>query len=448
MIKLLPHQERAIKEANNRNKIGYYLDMGLGKTFVGSEQAKIYDNDVILVICQNSKVGDWSEHYEKFYDYEVFPITSAKILNNFVDYAGKKVGVINYEKTYRDNYKRLLTLKDFTLIIDESSVLGNPKTNISKFVKKLDFKNLLLLSGTPTSAKYEKLWFQLNLLGWDIKENRFCDQFLNRTLIKRFGRRFYQINKKDPYKNINRLKRKMRQYGCVFMKTEEVFDLPEQNFIEIKVDNDKNYKEFEEHCVVKFKDVKFVGDTVLVYRLGLRQLASVYNKNKQQVLKDLINSTEGRLIIFYNFVKEMEAIKECIPKDRPISYVNGDLVDKTNYKLYDNSITLMQYQSGAKGHNMQMANHLIFYSPTEKCEDYMQSIKRIHRIGQEKPCFYYKLIVKDSIEELIFNTLEKGEDYTNELFNTRIQSKTFSTISKLKRDRTREKETRNDIEKI
>ena len=47
MIKLLPHQERAIKEANNRNKIGYYLDMGLGKTFVGSEQAKIYGNDVI-----------------------------------------------------------------------------------------------------------------------------------------------------------------------------------------------------------------------------------------------------------------------------------------------------------------------------------------------------------------------------------------------------------------
>ena len=81
----------------------------------------------------------------------------------------------------------------------------------------------------------------------------------------------------------------------------------------------------------------------------------------------------------------------------------------------------MQYQAGAKGHNMQKANHLIFYSPTEKCEDYMQSIKRIHRIGQEKPCFYYKLVVQDSIEEDIYKALEKGEDYTNELFNTRIR---------------------------
>lgn len=434
MIKLHPHQIRAIKQANNRERVAYYLDMGLGKTFVASEQAKLYENDVILVICQNSKVSDWSEHFEKFYSNKVFSITSTKALKNYVDYQGKKVGVINYEKTYRDNYKRLLELTEFTLIIDESSVLGNSKTNISKFVQKLKFKNLVLLSGTPTSGKYEKLWTQLNLLGWDIKETKFYNQFLNRKLLKRFGRTFYQMDKKEPYKNVNRLKRKMREYGCVFMKTEEVFDLPEQNFIELKIENDANYKEFEEHCIVKFKNVKIIGDTVLNYRLGLRQLACIYNENKKTRLKDLINSTEGRLIIFYNFNDEMKAIKDCIPKDRPVSYVNGSCVDKNNYNAYDNSITLMQYQAGAKGHNMQKANHLIFYSPTEKCEDYMQSIKRIHRIGQERPCFYYKFIVKDSIEEQIYYALEKGEDYTNELFNSRVREKTLTTIQSVKSD--------------
>lgn len=432
MIKLHPHQIRAIKQANNRERVAYYLDMGLGKTFVASEQAKLYNNNVILVICQNSKVSDWSEHFEKFYSNKVFSITSTKALKNYVDYQGKKVGVINYEKIYRDNYKRLLELTGFTLIIDESSVLGNSKTNISKFVQKLNFKNLVLLSGTPTSGKYEKLWTQLNLLGWDIKETKFYNQFLNRKLLKRFGRTFYQMDKKEPYKNVNRLKRKMREYGCVFMKTEEVFDLPEQNFIELKIENDANYKEFEEHCIVKFKNVKIIGDTVLNYRLGLRQLACIYNENKKTRLKDLINSTEGRLIIFYNFNDELRAIKDCIPKDRPVSYVNGSCVDKNNYNTYDNSITLMQYQAGAKGHNMQKANHLIFYSPTEKCEDYMQSIKRIHRIGQERPCFYYKFIVKDSIEEQIYYALEKGEDYTNELFNTGIRKETLTTISTVK----------------
>ena len=83
----------------------------MGKTFVASEQAKLYENDVILVICQNSKVSDWSEHFEEFYSNKVFSITSTKALKNYVDYQGKKVGVINYEKTYRENYKRLLELK-------------------------------------------------------------------------------------------------------------------------------------------------------------------------------------------------------------------------------------------------------------------------------------------------------------------------------------------------
>ena len=34
-IKLYPHQERALKETKEFNRVGYFLDMGLGKTFVG-----------------------------------------------------------------------------------------------------------------------------------------------------------------------------------------------------------------------------------------------------------------------------------------------------------------------------------------------------------------------------------------------------------------------------
>ena len=40
------------------NRVGYFLDMGLGKTFVGSE--KMYELDALynLVVCQKSKVQD------------------------------------------------------------------------------------------------------------------------------------------------------------------------------------------------------------------------------------------------------------------------------------------------------------------------------------------------------------------------------------------------------
>ena len=34
-IKLFPFQKKVLEETEGRNRVAYYLDMGLGKTFVG-----------------------------------------------------------------------------------------------------------------------------------------------------------------------------------------------------------------------------------------------------------------------------------------------------------------------------------------------------------------------------------------------------------------------------
>jgi hypothetical protein len=47
------------------------------------------------------------------------------------------------------------------------------------------------------------------------------------------------------YKNVDRLKAKLRQYGAVFMKTAEVFDLPEQVETITKVKATKEYRQFK-----------------------------------------------------------------------------------------------------------------------------------------------------------------------------------------------------------
>ena len=45
-----------------------------------------------------------------------------------------------------------------------------------------------------------------------------------------------------------------------------------------------------------------------------------------------------------------------------------------------------------------------------------KSMKRIHRIGQKNNCFYYLLMVKNSVEEVILETLKTRKDYDDELF--------------------------------
>ena len=62
-MKLFEHQKEALLKTENQNRVAYYYDMGLGKTFIGSEKVKALGSKTTLVICQKSKVEDWVEHF-------------------------------------------------------------------------------------------------------------------------------------------------------------------------------------------------------------------------------------------------------------------------------------------------------------------------------------------------------------------------------------------------
>ena len=94
MITLYQHQQTALDRTEGHNRCAYYLDMGLGKTFVGSEKANSFPNK-ILVVCQHSKLQDWRDHFGMNYPLTVFDLTKPKQLQEFVDGIGKAVSVIN-----------------------------------------------------------------------------------------------------------------------------------------------------------------------------------------------------------------------------------------------------------------------------------------------------------------------------------------------------------------
>lgn len=421
-VHLYSFQKEGLDNTASRNRVAYYWDMGLGKTFVGSEKMYKLSARVNLIICQKSKMDDWAYHFIMHYRmFHVFRLDNPKALKGFLYLAenGESttpiVGIINYELAWRR--PKLLELKDFTLMLDESSLIQNRKAKQTKFILKLNFKNVILLSGTPCSGKYENLWTQLHLLGWGISEDLYQSQFVNYKLI-RVGRAFHKVvDTADPYRNVERLKNKLREYGASFMKTEECFDLPDQNFIDVRVPVSPEYERFRKDSIIRIDDAELVGSTTLTKRLYLRMLCGIYSESKLDAFRDLLGSTNDRLVVFYSFDKELKRLIDvCEDMGKPYSQINGKVKDLEAYENSDDSVTLVQYQAGAKGLNLQKANKIIFYSPTERCEDYMQALKRIHRIGQKRPCFYYRMICDKSIEERIYNALERGVDYTDELF--------------------------------
>lgn len=405
-VTLYPHQEKALELTRGQNKVAYYLDMGLGKTFCATEKMMELESDYTLIVCPKSLIDTWIKHLEVNYFYLTVRDLS-KIKGDII--FDSNVGVINYDVVWRR--PELLKLKNFTLILDESSYIKNDTSKRTKFIMKLKPKNTILLSGTPTGGKYEELYTQAKLLGMNITKKDYWSTYI-RTIKMDVGG--FKINKVIGYKNVDMLKRKFREHGAVFMRTEDAFELPAQIETIYKCKLPASYKKFLKDRIITVDGVEMIGDTPLNMALYLRQLASQYNKDKIDKLKDLIESTNDRLIIFYNFKKELEIIKSII--NRPISIVNGDTHDLTAYDEHDNSITLIQYQAGSMGLNLQKANKIIYFSLTRSAEQFMQSKKRTNRIGQERTCFYYYLLTDNSIDEAIKASLDNREDYTINLF--------------------------------
>jgi SNF2 family DNA or RNA helicase len=422
-MELYKHQQDALNKTFEKNKVAYYHDMGLGKTFTGSEKMHDLGKRINLVVCQKSKIKDWVNHLNSYYpDYRVFDLSLNNAIPAFLSGVEKRyngfdvasiVGIINYDLIFRR--KELLDLKDFTLMLDESSLIQNPTAKRTKFIMAMQPDNVILLSGTPTGGKYERLITQMNLLGWKITEQVFWNQYVN-----------WEWNETDDgfwqkkilgYKNEERLKHKMRKHGCDFLKTEDVFDLPKQIDQKIKIPVTKNYLKFKKNSYIEFDDVELVGDSILIKMLYERQLCGQYNSDKLSAFKDLLESTNNRLIVFYNFTAELNALEHILKEsERSYSIVNGQLKDLYAYENNDDSVTLIQYQAGAMGLNLQKANKIIYFTPPLGSELFEQSKKRIHRIGQDKPCFYYYLVCSGSIEEQIYRALSIRRDYTEALF--------------------------------
>lgn len=442
-MNLFPHQQKALDLTAAHNRCAYYLDMGLGKTFVGSEKALELNSRINLVVCQHSKIQDWLDHmvlnYAMNHNWIIYDLTKKKDFAAFMaavtDGSSDPIcGVINYELTFRR--KILKSLTGFTLMLDESSLIQNETAKRSKFILGLKPENVVLLSGTPTGGKYEKLWSQCQLLGWNISKDLFWKQYVATEWVEDDG---FWRQRITGYKNVDRLKKKLADYGAVFMTTDEAgIVLPEKMpLIQVKTAPSPLYHKFLKKGVVTLdtgnlqefeldsdfwgsnedSQKELIGDTSLTRRLYARQLCGLYNPARYEAFKDLVNSTDDRLIVFYNFTEERERMARIVRGlKRPISIQAGDVKDLTAYEYKTDSVTFVQFQAGARGGNFQKANKIIYFSLPEGWELWEQSQKRTHRMGQDRPCFYYLLICPGTVEEDILQTLNLRKDYNDELF--------------------------------
>lgn len=439
-------QKDVVDICRNRNKYGIFFEMGLGKTRTSLAIMQERKAKNIIILCQMSKLLDWEKECKKWFgdSKEIIVFNSRQNKNKYKKIAksnGEFILIMKFTSAWRMEQELIengVLGFETNVIFDESQNMKAPKGKLGNFMFELSqvVKSLYLLSGTPWSNSQLDLFNQLRSLGWEIEYKEFQDRFLNTIQISPTGKYMIDIvNSYNPNKNKKELKRILYQYA-ILKSTEEVgIQLPDQTFIDINLKfENKVYEETENNRFFEKEDEDIIVlETPLTALTFLRQLASGSYKEEKRIsnhktkaLIDLLESNNENLIVFYNFTQELEEIKEIIKEkkiDIKVFECNGNNKNYTTRHNYTTKrqIILIQYLSGATGIELHDFKYVVFYSPTLSSQIYQQALKRVHRIGQKDNCFYYRFITEDTVEEKIYRTLAKGQDYTALMFEKEMK---------------------------
>ena len=121
-------------------------------------------------------------------------------------------------------------------------------------------------------------------------------------------------------------------------------------------------------------------------------------------LLDKIVEKNEKAIVWSTFVKSVDWLKNKLNNFNAVKSHGKINIDDRNRAIdnfLDNKnikVLVATPASSKEGLTLTSANHVIFFDRGFSLDDYYQSQDRIHRISQEKTCYIYNLIMKDSID--------------------------------------------------
>lgn len=451
MITPLKHQQELIDQvsAKGQNKVLLWWGLGTGKTAASYFLANKWNDDVKLVVCPKSLVGMWTNFLLENTTDKIVDLTQNKYKNE-APVISPGWYIINYDKLAIRDW--VSEFKDGTLILDESSFVKGWNTDRTRASIDLAFKSkhLALLSGTPCGGKWEDMWTHLLMLGRNMKRAKFIEAFCNMIEIPLPTGPRKILHKKVPYKNLDILKSDLVDHGMYHLKTEDCISLPGKTEITITVPAIKAYNDFQKTGSAVVEGTELEASNISAARMGLRRLASSYNKNKMDAVSDLLQSTDERVIIFHQFQEDGHKLVElCKKLNKPYAVQNGqkhDLEKPGKYDSEDNCVCIIQWQSGGFGLNLQKARIEVFYSLPDSYQLFEQAKGRVYRNGQTMPVVYYNICAKGTIDERIKKALDQTKNYDEAQFKKDYES--LVAIANAKEAETKTEEPKEEVQEV
>jgi len=137
-------------------------------------------------------------------------------------------------------------------------------------------------------------------------------------------------------------------------------------------------------------------------------------KNRYKVLREVIDESSQKVLIFVPFKHVIGILKEKLNKEGITNdVINGDVSANKRTAIFkafqetDNPrVLIIQPQAAAHGVTLTAANTIVWWGPTSSLETYAQANARVHRSGQKHPSTVVQL-QGSPVEKRLYKMLDE-----------------------------------------
>lgn len=346
------------------------------------------------------------------------------------------VCVLNYESAWREPMAAWLLKQEWDLVVlDESHRCSSPQAKCSRYVAKLGkvVPHRLCLTGTPMSSSPLSVFGQYRFLAPTIFGTRYEDFKKHYAIMGGFENR--QVVR---YQNQEELQEKF--YSIAFrVETRDVLSLPEELHVRrlcrLSPAARRHYKELEDEFYTQLATGEVSVQNALVKLLRLQQATSGYLKQdtgeevdvdtgKRDLLEDIMLDLHHRepLVIFARFTYDLATVRNlCRKHDRRYSELSGRADNLKEWQDGKADVIGVNIRSGGAGITLVRARYCVYYSIGFSLGDWLQSVRRLVRPGQHHNCTFYHLVAEKTVDERIYDCLQKKEDAVQTILKWRKQ---------------------------